>query len=214
MDPVQRNAGTAGLVTAVLLAALFVSILSTGLDPQTAADPARAIPLLKQKAPVFGAIGVLGALAAGFGFVFTVGIFARLRDRAPTQAAAVLGFAVVGLTGHALGSLILWRGGAFLVAAYAKDQVAASHAWIATSAIAQGLNGLGDAFTGGSILIAGWAIVATGAMSSSVGWLAIIAGAFTLMQLFSAAPVFFLVGFLLSIVWLAWGGNQLRRSPT
>lgn len=212
MDRVQQNAGTAGLVTAALLAALFLLIFSTGMTPQTGSDPDKAIPLLKQKASVFGTIGVLGALAAGFGLIFTIGVFSRLRDRAPTRAAATLGFALVGLTGHALGALILWRGGALIVAVSAKDPVAANHAWIATSAVAQGLDGLGDAFTGASILVAGWAIVATGAMSSSLGWLAVVAGTATLLQLFSPAPVLFLAGFLLSIVWLAWGGSQLRQS--
>jgi hypothetical protein len=211
VDRVQQNAGTAGFVTAALLATLFLLILSTGMTPQTALDPDKVIPLLKQKASVFGAIGVLGALAAGFGLVFSIGLFSRLRDRAPTRAAAILGFALVGLTAHALGALMLWRGGALIVAVSAKDQVAANHAWIAANAVAQGLDGLGDGFTGASILVAGWAIVATGAMSASLGWLAVVAGAVTLLQLLSPAPVLFLAGFLLTIVWLAWGGSQLRQ---
>ncbi len=211
MDRVQQNAGTAGFVTAALLAALFLLILSTGMTPQTASDPDKAIPLLRQKASVFGAIGVLGALAAGFGLIFSIGLFSRLRDRAPTRAAATLGFALVGLTGHALGALILWRGGALIVAVSAKDQVAANHAWIAASAVAQGLDGLGEAFTGASNLVAGWAIVATGAMSSSLGWVAVVAGAASLLQLLTPAPVLFLAAFLLIIVWLAWGGSQLRQ---
>ena len=212
MDRVQQNAGTAGLVTAALLAALFLVILSTGLTPQTASDPDKAITLLKQKASAFGTIGVLGALASAFGLIFSIGLFSRLRDRAPTRAAASLGFALVGLSGHALGALILWRGGALIVAVSARDQVAANHAWIAASAVAQGLDGLGNAFTGASILVAGWAIVATGAMNGSLGWLAVVAGAVTLLQLLSPAPVLFLIGFLLTIVWLAWGGSQLRQS--
>ncbi len=211
MDRVQQNAGTAGFVTAALLAALFLLILSTGMTPQTASDPDKAIPLLRQKASVFGAIGVLGALAAGFGLIFSIGLFSRLRDRAPTRAAATLGFALVGLTGHALGALILWRGGALIVAVSAKDQVAANHAWIAASAVAQGLDGLGEAFTGASNLVAGWAIVATGAMSSSLGWVAVVTGAASLLQLLTPAPVLFLAAFLLIIVWLAWGGSQLRQ---
>jgi len=214
VDRVQQNAGTAGIVTAVLLAALFLLILSTGMTPQTASDPDKVIPLLKQKAFVFGAIGVLGALAAGFGLIFSIGLFSRLRDRAPTRAAATLGLALVGLTGHALGALILWRGGALIVAVSAKDPVAANHAWIAASAVAQGLDGLGEAFTGASNLVAGWAIVATGAMSSSLGWVAVVAGAASLLQLLSPAPVLFLAAFLLIIAWLAWGGSQLRQSAT
>jgi hypothetical protein len=212
VDRVQQNGGTAGFITAIALALLFISFISSGLDPQTMQDPARAIPMLAQKAGVFAAIGVLGALAAGFGLVFTIGLFARLRDRAPTRAAASLGLAFVGLTGHGLGSLLLWQGGQFLVTVSAKDPTAADHAWIATAAVAQGLNGLGDAFTGGSLFVAGWAVVTTGAMAPALGWLGVIAGIFQALQLFSAAPVLMLLGIILVIIWLAWGGSQLRSS--
>lgn len=170
MDRVQRNAGTAGLITAILLAAIFILAISSGLDPQAGADPAKAIPLFAQKPTVFGALGVSGALAGGFGLIFTVGLFLRLRDRAPTRAFAALGFAVVGLSAHSLGAVLDWRGGQFLVEVAAKDQVAANHAWIALSATMQGINGIGNAFTGASILLAGWAVAATGAMSPSLGW--------------------------------------------
>ena len=212
MDRVQRHGGTAGIITAFCLAVLFVLFVSSGLDPQTAQDPAKALPILAQKAGVFATIGVLGALAAGFGLVFTIGLFARLRDPAPTRAAAVLGLAFIGLTGHAIGSSLLWQGGQFLVNVSGKDQVAANHAWIATTAVVQGLNGLGNAFTGASILIAGWTVVATGAMTAALGWIAVLAGVVELLQLFSAAQALMGIGFLLTIVWLAWGGSQLRRS--
>jgi hypothetical protein len=213
MDRVQRNGGTAGLITAILLAALFVVFISSGLDPQTATDPTKALPLIAQKRAVFAAIGVLGALAGGFGLVFTVGLFSRLWDKAPTRAAAVLGLALVGLTGHSLGSLLLWRGGRFLAAISSTgDPVAANHAWIALTAMFRALDGLGSAFTGASILIAGWAILVTGTLSSSLGWVGVIGGVVMLLQLFTAAPIFMLVGLVLAIVWLAWAGSQLRRT--
>ncbi len=212
MDRVQHNGGTAGIITAICLALLFVLFVSSGLDPQTAQDPAKAIPLLTQKASVFAAIGVLGVLAAGFGLVFTIGLFARLRDRAPTRAAAALGLAIVGLTAHAIGSTLLWQGGQFLVTVSTKDQVGASHAWIAASAVAQSLNGLGNAFTGASILVAAWAVVATGAMSPGLGWIGVVAGAVEILQLFSPAQALMGIAFLLTIIWLAWGGSQLRQS--
>ncbi len=214
MDRVQKNAGTAGLITALLLAVIFVLFASSGLDPQSVSDPAKAIPLMAQKTTVFGALGVFGALAAGLGFIFVIGVFRKFRDRAPTRAYAILGLAVVGLTGHALESLLLWRGGQFLVDAFSVDPVAARHAWIAMWATVQALEGLGSGFTGASILIAGWAITATGVMSSALGWVAVVAGAVQILQLFSAAPILMLAGFVLTIVWLAWGGSQLRRSAS
>ncbi len=212
MDKIQKNAGTAGFATAIFLALIVILAIASGLDPQTAADPVKALPLMAQSATLFTALGLCGALAGGFGLIFTVGVFGRLRDRAPTRAVAVLALAIVGITGHSLGSLLLWRGGQFLVEAVSRDQVAAHHAWVALNATARGLDGLGSAFTGSSILIAGWAITATRAMSTSLGWVAVLAGVVQLLQLFSAAPPLMLLGLILTIVWLAWGGSQLRQS--
>mgnify|MGYP001362518874 CR=1 FL=1 len=213
MDRLQSNGGTAGIITAIALAILFILLISSGLDPQTHQDPAKALPILSQKAGLFAVIGVLGALAAGFGLIFTVGLFSRLRDRAPTRAAAVLGLALVGLTAHAMGAVLVWQGGQFLVAVSGKDQIAANHAWIAITAVFQSLNGVGNAFTGGATLVAGWAAVATGALSSALGWVGIIGGVVLILQLFAAAPILMLAGFTLTIIWLAWAGSQLRRPP-
>lgn len=213
MERVQHNGGTAGIVTAICLAVLFILFASSGLDMQTAQDPAKALAVLGHRAGVFAATGVLGLLAAGFGLIFTFGVFARLREKSPTRAAASLGLAFVGLTTHALGAALLWQGGAMLVALSAKDQTAAAHAWIAMGAVNQGLMATGNAFTGAAILIAGWAIVATGVMSTTLGWVAVIAGIVEILQVFSSQTALMGLGFLLVIVWLAWGGAQLRRSP-
>ena len=100
-----------------------------------------------------------------------------------------------------------------LVALSAKDQTAAAHAWIALGAVNQGLMTTADAFTGSSVLTAGWAIVGTGAMSAALGWVAIVAGIVEILQVFSASMPLMGLGFLLVIVWLVWGGVQLRRPP-
>lgn len=211
MDSTQRNGGTAGIITAACLLLLVILFLSAGFDNQTAQDPAKALPLLRQNGGAFAGIGVLGLLAAGFGLVFTIGLFARLRGGAPTRAAALLSVAFVGLTVHAIGAAILWQGGQFLVAVASKDQPAAANAWIATAAVLQGLNAMANAFTGASILLAGWAILDTHAMGTALGWVAVIAGIVEILQTFSVAAPLVILGFLLTIVWLAWGGSTLRR---
>lgn len=213
MERVQHNGGTAGIITAICLLLLLILFVSSGLDAQTAQDPAKALPLLGQKAGVFAAAGVLGLLAAGSGLVFTFGLFARLREKAPTRAVASLGLAFVGLTTHALGAALLWQSGAMLVALSAKDQTAAAHAWIAVSAINQAVMATANGFTGGATLVAGWAIIATGVMNTTVGWVGVIAGVVEILQVFSSRMALMGLGLLLVIVWLVWGGVQLRRAP-
>lgn len=135
----------------------------------------------------------------------------RLRERAPTRATAQLYFAAIGLTAFALDGMIRWLGGTKL--AQAADAVAASHAYAAIDAVGVGLTGLGNGFAGASLLLVGWAIVGTGALSAAVGWVAVVTGVVTLIAAFlpATSPVFIASG-LLTIVWLLWGGYALRKA--
>jgi|GEM_PF-2567637 len=213
MNHIQHNGGTAGFITAICLALLFILFASSGMDMQAMQDPAKALPALGQKSGTFAAIGVLGFLAAGFGLIYTFGIWARLREKSPTRALASLGLAFVGLTTHALGAGLLWQGGAMLAALSPKDQMAAAHSWAALGAVNMGLMATGNAFTGASALVAGWAIIDTGVMNAALGWVAVIAGVLEILQVFSSQMALMGLGFLFVIIWLAWGGSQLRRTP-
>ena len=212
MEHIQRNGGTAGFITAICLVLLFILFASSGLDPQAMQDPAKALPALGQNSGRFASIGVLAFLASGFGLVFTFGIWARLRDKAPTRAVATLGLAFVGLTAHAAGAALLWQGGGMVAAVSSRDQTAAAHAWTALAAVNQGMMALGNAFTGAAVLVAGWAIVATGAMTAGLGWIAVVAGILSMLQVLSSQMALMGLGFLFTIIWLAWGGAQLRRA--
>lgn len=212
MDQIQKNGGTAGFITAACLALLFILFISSGMDMQAMMDPGKALPALGQKSGLFGAIGVLGLLAAGFGLVFTFGLWARLREKSPTRAVANLGFAFVGLSSHAVASGLLWQGGGLLAALYAKDQTMAGAAWAALGAVNQGLMATANAFTGSAVLVAGWAIIDTGVMTSALGWVAVVTGIFQILQAFVSSMPLMGLGFVLVIIWLAWGGAQLRRT--
>jgi hypothetical protein len=61
--------------------------------------------------------------------------------------------------------------------------------------------------------MAGWTILATAVMTTILGWIAIIAGIVEILQVFSSQMALVALGFVLAVVWLAWGGAQLRRSP-
>jgi hypothetical protein len=212
MDATQRNGGTAGLVSAALLALLFILFASSGLDPQTIADPTKALPVLAQKGGLIGGVGIVATLTSAVAIVFVVGLYNRLRDRAPTRASTLLYLAVLGLGGHALGALMLWQGGVHLADYAAADQVAASHAWVALTSAIGGINAFGDAFTGASLLISGWAVIDTGAVNRTAGWAAVIAGLLGILGIFAKAPIVMPVTIVFVIIWLAWAGSELRRA--
>ena len=212
MERVVRNGGTAGLVAAVLLALAFIIYMSTGLDPGAMADPAMALPAVAQQSGKWMAAGIIFALAVGFSVVFAVGLATRLRDPAPTRARAFLFLTLLGLGGYAIDSLMAWQG-ALYIATMVKDQVAASHAWHAVRALSLTFDALGGGFTGGGQIVVGWAIIATGALGSTLGWLSVVTGVVNIVALFGrmVAPLFF-GSIVLTIVWLAWTGSALRRA--
>ena len=211
MDRVRQNGGTFGIIAAVFFAILFLLVMTSGLRPEAFADPAKVLPLARAggRWTITGLAGVLGTV---FSTMFTVGLFAHLREKAPTRSYAILVFGVVGSVGYALGSLAQWIGGAQVAAA--TDQVAASHAWVALSAVVSSFNALGNAFVGAALLVAGWAISGTRALSSAVGWLAIITGVLTVLGLFTTNSALFLLSFLLVIVWIGWAGYEMRRATS
>lgn len=111
MDRLQRNGGTAGVMAAILLALGFILFATTGLDMQAMADPAKALPFIAQQGGRWVATNIAFALGSVVSLLFVAGIASRLRERAPTRAAALLHLSVIGLAGHALASLLYWTAG-------------------------------------------------------------------------------------------------------
>ena len=212
MNTLQRNGGTMGVLSAVVFAVLFLLFITSGLDFQTMNDPSKALPAFSQSPGRWVATGLVGVVGSAVEIVFTAGLFIKLRERAPTRAATVLLLAVVGSTGFALSSLLQWLGGLQLAARLPTDQVAASHAYVALASVNQAFFGLGNAFVGAALIIGGWAITTTKALSTGVGWLAYVTGIVTALLLFVPSSAFLnFASFALVIIWLAWAGVELRR---
>ncbi len=213
MDRLQKNGGTAGIVAAVVLAVAFVTFMSIGLDPETTADPSKALAVITQQGGRFAAAGILFAIGTLVTAVFVVGLNSRLREPAPTRAAAFLYLVLVGITGYTLDSILLWQGMPVIGAYAAKDQVGAGHAWLTLNAVHLTFDAVGGTSVGAAQVIAGWAIIQTRALGSAVGWLSIVTGVVTILALFArTSAVLFLGSAVLLVVWLAWAGNELRRA--
>jgi hypothetical protein len=213
MIPRQQTAGTSGIIAGVTLAILFFLYITSGANMQTFTDPANALPFVTANAGRLRTIALFALITIAFAVFFTAGLAAKLRDKAPTRATGVLYFGILGLVGHGVAALMFWSGVPALVAHAARDQTAASHAWVAFNAISGSLDGFGNLFIGLSILLAGWAIVATGGMSSAIGWFGVVAGVVTALA--AVAPgiqLIFMGSFVLPIIWLLWVGNTLRTA--
>lgn len=213
MVPRQQSAGTSGIAAGIALAILFFLFLTSGATTETFADPSKALPFISQNAGRLRSIALFAIITVSLAVFLVAGLAGKLRDKAPTRATGVLYFGILGVAGHGLSGLLFWSGVPALAAYAAKDQVAASTAWVAISAINVALDGFGNLFVGLSILLAGWAIVATGGMSRALGWYGVIAGVVTLLT--AVAPdvqLLFLGSFVLPIIWLLWAGNTLRTA--
>jgi hypothetical protein len=202
-----------GVLSGITLAVLFLLFMTAGITPETFADPAQALTRMTQDSGRFRAISILALLTTGLATIFIVGFAAKLRDKAPTRATAVLYFGILGLVGHGLGAMMFWTGVPLLVARAAADQTSAAHAWVALNAVSATVDGFGNFFVGLSILMAGWAITATGQMSSALGWFGVVAGVITaLATCLPGVEMLMLGAFVFPIVWLLWAGNTLRTA--
>jgi hypothetical protein len=213
MLPRQQTAGTLGLLAGITLTILFFVFMTSGLTPETLADPAKAVPSIAGAAGRFRAIGFLGVTTVALATVFTVGLAARLRDQTPSRATGALYFGVFGLAGHGVGSMVFWASIPLLVARAAADQASAGQAWVAINALTAAFDAFGNLFIGLSILMAGWAIQSSRVMSPALGSFGLVAGILTILAVASPGlQVLTLVGFVLPIVWLLWAGNTLRTA--
>jgi hypothetical protein len=213
MDRIQKNGGTAGIVSAVLLAILVVLFMSLGEDVMTPGDPAKSLSAARDKWSMFRLASLAGMAAAGVAVVFVVGIATRLREAAPTRARVLLYLVLIGLGAYALGSAMWLVGGPQILAFAGKDQAGGTAAWAAISAVGAGFDGLGNTFSGAGTLVAAWAILDTKLLPAGVAWIGVISGVLNVANLFAmGSPAVMLGGFIATIIWLAWGGAALRGS--
>ncbi len=212
MERLQHHGGTAGYVSAFCLLVFLVLSFGVPGTGATYADPARALASIAGDRGLWRLSNLASILASGLAVVFTVGLWARLREPAPTRATVVLYLAVIGLGGYTLSGFVLWKGGLAMASYMAKDQVAATHAWLALDFMARGAADVGNAFVGAALMIVGWAIVNTGALSRSVGWLAGVTGILTLAVIRPFSHKLEIVQAFVTIIWLAWAGRELRKA--
>jgi hypothetical protein len=213
MGPRLQTAGTLGIVAGVALVILTILFLTSGASPEAINDPAAGISFLRDNAGRLRLTAYFAILTVSAATVFVAGLASALHSKTPTRGAAVLYFGLLGLAGHGLSAFAFLFAGPTLVAAAARDQIAASHAFVAVNALTTGLDGIGNFFIGLSTLMAGWAITASPGFGAGLGWFGVAAGVvIALAGVGPQVPVLYLGSFFLPAIWLIWAGFALRRS--
>ena len=89
MERLQRHGGTAGYVSAFCLLVLLILSFGVPGTGATYADPARALAQIAGDRWLWRLSNLAGVLASGLAVVFTIGLWVRLREPAPTRATVV-----------------------------------------------------------------------------------------------------------------------------
>ena len=216
-----RIAGVAGILAGLGLALELSLFLASGWTPGVFADPPAALAYLQVGGPVLRAAVLAGATNLAFTVLLVVGLAARLGVAAPSAAAATLSFGLVGCAGHGLLPLGLWLGVPMFVALAQRDAQVAAGAWGGFAVFLEAAGGLGYLFMGLSMATAGWAAISTRALPAPLGWVGLVGGAATVVNVLARATPLdglagaaFLPALLLTMLFRCWSGAALWRSET
>jgi hypothetical protein len=211
MNPRAQGAGIAGLLAGLGLIGEFVLFTLSGAGSNTLQHASTALPFLQAHGTTVRAAALLGTANAALAVIFLAGLAAWLHAKAPTLAVATLYFGIIGTAGHALVAIALWLGTPSFTQLAANDHTSASPAWDAFAAVTNAFSGLGNVFLGLALLAAGWAIVSTRALPTTLGWITLVAGAATIARPLGLDAAFF-VSLILAIAFRIWAGIHLWRS--
>ena len=214
----QRQQKVGGLAALYLAAAFVVAMpfFLVFVKYPSVVDPVEKVALLVRNHESMQVMYLITYVI--FGLVLAVvalALHARLRDGAPalTQAATVVGliWAVVLVAS----GLIFNAGAAAVVELHGTDPGQAVAAWQAIEPVAQGLGGSGGELLGGLwVLLVSVAALRTGGLSKVLSWLGVAIGAAGLLSVVPALnDVAYGFG-LLVIVWFAWLGLVMVRTPS
>jgi hypothetical protein len=220
MNPRLKHAGIAGVLTGLGLALEFTFFPLGGYSPQNFGSAAAALAFLRHQGDLFLRLAVVFGLAGALvRIVYVAGLAAVLREKTPTQAVATLYFGVLGSLGHGLVALTFYIGFPQLVALAAQDHGAAEQTWNAFALMTSGYQALGNALLGFMLVGTGWAIISRKALPVAIGWLGLLAGVVTLVEVFTSGTPLAVLGFLaylptfiLVIAFDLWVGVTLWKS--
>lgn len=218
MNALVRFGGLAGIGAGIALVGEFGLFMLSGFSPDTLADPEGTVAFLRERGGYLRAAVLVGSLGAALTTLFVIGLATRLREAAPTRAAATMYLGVMGGVGHGLVALSFWAGIPLLIGQADRDPAQAAAAVSGLAVITSGAGAFGNLFLALSMTAAGWAMASTRVLSTAAGWVGLAAAAFTLARIVGVDTAVAFVAFLPSLVGAAifrlWGGISLASSAS
>ena len=153
-----------------------------------------------------------------FGLVLAVlalALHARLKDEAPALAQAATAVGLIWAVVLVASGMVFNAGMTAVVELHATNPAQAVSAWQAIEPVAQGLGGSGGELLGGLwVLLVSVAALRTRRLPKMLNWLGVAIGAAGVLSVVPALnDVAYGFG-LLVIVWFAWLGVAMLRSPS
>jgi hypothetical protein len=208
-----------GGLAALYLAAAFVAAMPFFLvfvKYPSVVDPVEKVALLVRNHDSMRVMYLITYVIFGLVLaVLALALYARLRDAAPTLAQAATAVGLIWAVVLVASGMIFNAGVAAVVDLHAANPAQAVAAWQAIEPVAQGLGGSGGELLGGLwVLLVSVAALRTGGLPKVLNWLGVAIGAAGLLSVVPALKDLGIGFGLLLIVWFAWLGIVMVRTPS
>jgi len=222
MDPSVKGRARqqkAGGLAAFYLATAFVAAMPYFLvfvKYPSVVDPAEKVAMLAGNQGSMRVMYLVSYILFGIVLaVLALALYARLKDDAPVLAQAATAVGLIWAVVLVASGLIFNAGVVAVAGLHGTDPAQAVAAWQAIEPIAQGLGGSGGELLGGLwVLLVSVAALRTGGLPKVLNWFGVAIGAAGVLSVVPAlSDVAYGFG-LLVIVWFAWLGVAMLRSPS
>ena len=208
----------AGGFAALYLAAAFVAAMPYFLvfvKYPSVVDPAEKVAMLVGNQGSMRVMYLVSYILFGIVLaVLALALYARLKDDAPILAQAATAVGLIWAVLLVASGLVFNAGMAAVAGLHVTDPAQAVAAWQAIEPVAQGLGGSGGELLGGLwVLLLSVAALRAGGLPKVLNWFGVAIGAVGVLSVVpSLSDAAYGFG-LLVIVWFAWLGIAMLRTP-
>jgi hypothetical protein len=215
MKDFQRIAGVAALYQAAFVIAVLVFFIvspgAMGLSIQDAIDGNSKYLAAQATYRTIFVLQTVGGIAYSAAIlVLALALSERWRTTSVPLARTATAAALVASTAFLLLGISVIVGMPSIIQLNAQDHTQGYTAWVAFNAVTFGFREAANFALGGFLILIGWVMLRARDLPRPLAYVAILAGAASLIRL--VFPPLGLVGNVALIVWVAWIGFLLLRS--